>query len=119
MDPNDHGLFLDPQSLLEQAIPLQEVHRIVVSLLTEVGHEVRSSRQQDTHHAPQIPPGQPDARIRPVDIQLQQMGILVPWAYITLPAEGTHGHRVLVQQGQIVGKGTVHVANSSHLTRYR
>jgi len=74
------------------------LERIIVALLTEIGHEIRPARHQDAHHATQIPPGQSDASVRPIDVQLKQMGVLIPWAYVALPAEWTYGDGVLVQQ---------------------
>jgi len=48
---------------------------------------------------------------------MEELRTLIPGANITLPAERAHCDSVLVQDGQVVRKGAIHVANSAESGR--
>jgi len=102
-------------STVDQIVAMQELQGIIESLLAELGQKLGTRRKKDAHEAIDVLSGDLDAGVGP--IQMEELRALIPRANITLAAERTDRNGVLVQNGQIVREGTIHVANATESGR--
>lgn len=113
----DHKRGLDSHApaTVDEIVAVQELEGIVESLLAELGQEFGTRREQDPHEPVDVLPGDLDAGVGPV--QVEELRALIARTNITFSAERADCDGVLVQDGQIVGKGAIHIADTSELGR--
>jgi len=113
----DHkcGLNRHTAPAVDKIVAVQKLQGIVEALLTEFGQKLGTRREQDPHEPIDVLSGDLNTGIGP--IQMEELRTLIPGANITLPAERAHRNGVLVQDGQVVRKGAIHVANSAESGR--
>lgn len=112
---HERGLNRHTATAVDEIVAMQKLQGIVKALLAELGQELRTRREQDAHEPIDVLSRDLDTGVGP--IQVEELRTLVPRANITFAAERANRNGVLVQNGQVVREGAVHVANTTEAGR--